>query len=118
MAILLARKCKNRKTEKNTVFPYKIALSWVLTVGSRYVWVYIVSWIVKLPFAVNVFFIGHFAGPLATIRGCSFFTLHTRPEYFDLGYETFPAVSLRVMKHFGGFSEGLWSIMDYESFNN
>ena len=47
---------------------------------------------------------------LTVVRGCSFFTLHTRPEYFVSGYETFPRGSHRVMKHFGSHSEGLWNI--------
>ena len=53
-----------------------------------------------------------------SIRGCSFFTLHTRPEYFDSGYETFSRASRWVMKHFGGQSGGLWNILDHETFND
>ena len=40
------------------------------------------------------------------LRGCSFFTLHAWPEYFDPGYETFPLVSHGVMKYFRGQSGG------------
>ena len=43
MATLLARKCKNRKTEKKTVFLYKMGLGWILLVAESYIWVYMVS---------------------------------------------------------------------------
>ena len=40
------------------------------------------------------------------IRGCSFFTLHTRSESSRPGYETFPGVVLPGMKHFANMFMG------------